>query len=124
MEKKCKKQKQTPISNPNRDFEMRPVTCKEVDSWCYFPEVLPSDFDPRAPYGYVIDIPYIPQDFLLLEGLVSGYIIRAKKHRNHLLLQVVKIYTDTSYGICSFSREIGRRRKRRILHVSRTASSC
>ncbi|MFR2535002.1 MAG: hypothetical protein ACLS95_07260 [Clostridia bacterium] len=120
MGKKCKKKKltQNPISNPKRDFEVRLVD--KSDTWCYFKSYLNSDYDFNAPYGYIVDIPYIPKNTLSLADFIPGIIIRTKKQKGHFLLQVVKLgNSDLSYGICSYMRSISHHRKRRIIHVSR-----
>ncbi|MFR5189919.1 MAG: hypothetical protein ACLTEH_01405 [Clostridia bacterium] len=118
MGKKCKKKKltQNPISNPKRDFEVRLVD--KSDTWCYFKSYLNSDYDFNAPYGYIVDIPYIPKNTLSLADFCR--ITLYEEAKSHFLLQVVKLgNSDLSYGICSYMRSISHHRKRRIIHVSR-----
>ncbi len=81
------------------ESEMRPVT--EKDKWC-----LRRDFPPNVPiphpkWGYVLTIPFIPNQLqTCLEG-VDGYIIRSKLHCRKLLLQVIPKRYAPAYGITS-----------------------
>jgi hypothetical protein len=84
------------------DCEIRPVTKK--DKWCQ--RKLPKGKDPigDAPWGYIVTIPYLPNQNMFLDN-VDGYIIRSKKHCGNLLLQVIKKDYAPQYGLKSFTRQ-------------------
>ncbi len=52
----------------------------------------------EAPWGYVVTVPFCPNQRKILED-VNGYIIRTKKKCGNLLLQVVVGHWAPSYGI-------------------------
>lgn len=97
MAKRNKKQQQS-----NRysllECEIRPVT--KSDKWCQ--RKMPKGQIPvgDAPWGYVVTIPYCPNQNTLLDN-VEGYIVRTKKHCGALLLQVVKKDFAPEYGVKS-----------------------
>ena len=75
------------------DCERRPVN--ENDKWCYQSDIFP--------WGEVVTIPFVPAQNMVLKD-VGGHIIRSKKHRGNLLLQVVKTDLAPKYGVKSFRR--------------------
>lgn len=100
MAKRNKKQQQS-----NRysllDCEIRPVT--KSDKWCQ--RKMPKGQIPvgDAPWGYVVTIPYCPNQNTFLDN-VDGYIVRTKKHCGNLLLQVIKKGYAPEYGVKSTAR--------------------
>ena len=64
------------------DCEIRPVT--KFDKWCQ--RKMPKGQIPvgDAPWGYVVTIPYCPNENTFLDN-VDGYIVRTKKHCGNLL---------------------------------------
>lgn len=84
------------------DCEMRPVT--KSDKWCK--RKMPKGQIPKgeAPWGYVVTIPYTPNQNTMLEN-VDGHIIRSKKHCGKLLLQIIKKDYAPQYGVASFIRK-------------------
>lgn len=79
--------------------EKRPVTKK--DTWCerkgMLNGIVPSGV---APWGYVVTIPYCPNQNTYLEE-VDGIIVRTKRHCGKLLLQVVEKDNSPKYGVKS-----------------------
>jgi len=59
-----------------------------------------------APHGYVVTIPFIPNQNTIFDG-VGGRIVRSKKRCGKLLLQIIPkeyySYKD-EYGVGSFTR--------------------
>lgn len=100
MAKRNKKQQQS-----NRysllDCEIRPVT--KSDKWCQ--RKMPKGQIPvgNAPWGYVVTIPYCPNQNTFLDN-VEGYIVRTKKHCGNLLLQVIKKDYAPEYGVKSSAK--------------------
>ncbi len=101
-------------------FETRPV--EKTDKWCRKPLDANGQIPfGEAPWGYVVTIPYVPNQNMLL-GKIDGYIVRCKKHCGSLLLQVVPKSYAPKYGVASFTRLEKRSRKRknkrcRILNI-------
>lgn len=101
MAKQNKKQQQS-----NRysllECEIRPVT--KADKWCQ--RKMPKGQVPvgDAPFGYVVTIPYCPNQNTFLDN-IDGHIVRSKKHCGNLLLQVIKKDFAPKYGVKSFSRQ-------------------
>ena len=102
-----------------KEREVRPVT--ESNTWCLFKK--PRDgivLNPKAPYGYVVTIPYIPNQLKKI-GNVNGYIVRTKKHCGSFLMQVISRETAREYGIQSYSIPMPSRRNKkkhsRIMHM-------
>lgn len=84
------------------DFEMRPV--QKNDKWCY-KKLNNGEIPPgKAPWGYVVTIPFIPNKNTFLEYDESFIIIRCKKHCGNFLLQVIFKDESPRYGVKSFSR--------------------
>lgn len=87
-----------------QDCQMRPVT--KSDKWCR--KWLNKGQIPigDAPWGYIVTIPYIPNQNTLLENMEEYYIVRCKKHCGNLFLQIVKRkrLEKREYGIKSFAR--------------------
>lgn len=98
MAKRNKKQQQQSNRFSLLDCEIRPVT--RSDKWCQ--RKMPKGQIPGgdAPWGYVIIIPYCPNQNTFLDN-VDGYIIRSKKHCGNLLLQVIKKSSAPEYGVKS-----------------------
>lgn len=100
MAKRNKKQQQS-----NRysllDCEIRPVT--KSDKWCQQKMPKGQIPDGDAPWGYVVTIPYCPNENTFLDN-VDGYIVRTKKHCGNLLLQVIKKGYAPKYGVKSTAR--------------------
>lgn len=84
------------------ECEIRPVT--KADKWCK--RKMPKGQVPtgNVPFGYVVTIPYCPNQNTFLDN-VDGYIVRSKKHCGNLLLQVIKKDFAPKYGVKSFSRQ-------------------
>lgn len=110
MARRSKKQQQS-----NRfsllDCDVRPVT--KADKWCR--HRMPEGDVGNAPFGYVVTIPYCPNKNTVLDN-VDGYIVRTKKYKGNLLLQVIKKDFAPEYGVKSTSR---RRKKQneRIMSI-------
>lgn len=93
-------------------LEKRPVT--NHDDWCHIPihrrgkPVFPSD------WGYVVIIPNLPKENVLLEGFEDFCIVRCKKDGNRFLLQVVRSRYPMSrkYGIGSYPIPVPRDSKK------------
>lgn len=84
------------------DYDIRPVT--KSDKWCerkVYKGQIPKG---EAPWGYIVTIPYMPNQNTMLEN-VDGYIIRSKKHCGKLLLQIIKKDYAPQYGVKSFARQ-------------------
>ena len=83
------------------DCEVRPVT--KSDKWCQ--RKMPEGQIPAgdAPWGYVVTIPYYPNQNTFLDN-VEGYIVRTKKRCGKLLLQVIKKDYAPEYGVKSTAR--------------------
>jgi len=88
-----------------KECERRPV--ERTDKWCKIMSMSNDHMsDTPAPYGYVVTIPFIPNQNTILKD-VGGIIVRSKKRCGNFLLQVVpKIssWAHPSYGIVSFTR--------------------
>lgn len=84
-----------------QDCEIRPV--RKTDKWCQ--RKMPRGQEPigDVPWGYVVTIPYLPNQDVLLKA-VDGYIVRSKKHCGNLLLQVIPKTYAPEYGVKSFTR--------------------
>ena len=105
------------------DCEIRPV--QKTDKWCQR-KLLKGQFPVGdAPWGYIVTIPYLPNQNIFLDN-IDGYIIRSKKHCGNLLLQVVKKDYAPKYGVKSFARQepnVSKRKRRnkkkfyRILNI-------
>ena len=105
------------------DCEIRPV--KKTDKWCQRKLAKGQIPAGDAPWGYVVTIPYVPNQNMFLDD-IDGYIIRSKKHCGKLLLQVVKKDYAPKYGVKSFARQepnVSKRKRRnkkklyRILNI-------
>ena len=85
------------------ESEIRPVT--ESDIWCR--RKMPKGRIPAGddPWGYVITIPYCPNQNTFLD-YVDGYIIiRTKKDGDNFLLQVIEKKSAPNYGIKAYGIE-------------------
>ncbi len=98
MPKRNKKKQQQSNRYSLLDCEIRPVT--KSDKWCQ--RKMPKGQIPvgDAPWGYVVTIPYCPNQNTFLDN-VDGYIVRTKKHCDNLLLQVIKKSSAPEYGVKS-----------------------
>lgn len=83
------------------DCEIRPV--QKTDKWCQRKLLKGQIPIGDAPWGYIVTIPYLPNQNIFLDN-ADGYIVRSKKHCGNLLLQVVKKDDAPKYGVKSFSR--------------------
>lgn len=102
MSKRNKKQQQQSNRCSMNTFEVRPVT--KSDKWCQIKIPRNGELIGDAPFGYIVTIPYLPNQKTFLEN-VDGYIVRTKKHCGMLLLQVImKKGWTPAYGINSFTR--------------------
>ena len=128
MSKRKKKQLQS-VRSSLLDYEIRPVT--KSDKWCQRKLGLGKEPVGDAPFGYIITIPYLPSENMILDK-VDGYIVRTKKHCGNLLLQVVKKASEPQYGVKSFAsndpNHSSRKRKNkkkfyRILHIRNFSKS-
>lgn len=127
MSKRCKKQKHQKSNQCSlQSLEIRPVT--KTDEWCWikipYNGVIPQS---KAPFGYIVTIPYLPNQNIFLED-VDGYIVRSKKHCGQLLLQVILKLEAPQYGVSSYSEpgaRKGRNKKRfyRILNIRNLSKS-
>lgn len=96
------------------DCEIRPVTKK--DKWCIKRVPRGGILEGEAPFGYIITIPYLPKDNTFLKD-INGYIVRSRKFRRTLLLQVIiKKEEIPEYGIKSFARNEPNAKEKRKLH--------
>lgn len=84
------------------ECEIRPV--KKTDKWCQRKKVKGEEPVGDAPWGYIVTIPYCPNQNTFLDN-VDGYIVRSKKHCGNLLLQIVKKEYAPKYGVKSFARQ-------------------
>lgn len=92
-------------------YDRRLVTNK--DRWCRL-----IGKDPVAPFGYIVSIPF-PKHSTELRGL-SGHIIRTKKSRGMLLMQVVKTHrTDLVYCIKNVYMDIPTRASGKMRKIVR-----
>ena len=105
------------------DCEIRPV--QKTDKWCKRKLLKGQIPVGDAPWGYIVTVPYLPNQNIFLDN-VDGYIIRSKKHCGNLLLQVVKEDYAPKYGVKSFARQepnVSKRKRRnkkklyRILNI-------
>ena len=100
------KRKKTGSLQPNKysflECEPRPV--EKQEKWCQ--RKMKNGEIPvgKAPWGYIMTIPFIPGQNTLLES-VDGVIVRSKIHCGMLLVQVVKKDNAPEYGVKSFSRQ-------------------
>lgn len=100
------KRKKTGFLQPNKysfpKCERRPV--EKRDKWCK--RKMKNGKIPvgKAPWGYIMTIPFIPGKNTLLES-VDGVIVRSKIHCGMLLVQVVDKENAPEYGVKSFSRQ-------------------
>ena len=102
MSKRSKKQQQQSNRYSTTDCEIRPVT--KNDKWCQRRVPRNGELVGDAPFGYIVTIPYLPNQNTFLEG-IDGRIVRSKKHCGKLLLQVIMKNDDNpQYGIGSFTR--------------------
>ena len=104
------------------EYKWRPVTSK--DEWCK--RKSRGQVFGDAPWGYVVTIPYIPNENKEL-GSFGGYIVRCKKREGKLLLQVVKKGRGPKYWIRSFttkkeanvSPKASKTKQYRIINITR-----
>lgn len=100
MAKRNKKQQQS-----NRysllECEVRPVT--KSDKWCDIKIPKGKEIIGDAPFGYIVTIPYCPNQNTFLDN-IDGYIVRSKKHCGNLLLQVIKKDSAPQYGVKSSAK--------------------
>ena len=123
MAKRTGKNEQQSTKYSLQDCERRPVT--KSDKWCRIKSRLRVDMENHpAPHGYVVTIPFIPNQNTMFDG-VGGRIIRSKKRFGNLLLQVIPkeyySYKD-EYGLGSFTRHEPkvskkRRRKKKLYRI-------
>ncbi|MDE5830459.1 MAG: hypothetical protein K2H53_01940, partial [Clostridia bacterium] len=100
---KQKKKRQQSNRYSLLECEIRTVTKSKSDSWCK--RKMPKGLIPAgdAPWGYVITIPYCPNQNIFLDD-VDGYIVRTKMHCGNLLLQVIKKDSAPEYGVKSAAK--------------------
>lgn len=126
MSKRNKKQQQSSRYSL-LECKIRPVT--NADRWCQ--RKMPRGLVPvgDAPFGYVVTIPYCPNQNTILDD-IDGYIIRSKKHCGNLLLQVIKKDFAPEYGVKSFTRnephasKKKRRNKKKLYRVLNIRNLC
>lgn len=99
MSKQSKKQQQQ--SRRYSFVECRPVT--ESDKWCERRVPRNGELVGKAPFGYIVTIPFLPNQNTFLQD-IDGRIIRSKKHCGKLLLQVIIKDDYPQYGIGTFTR--------------------
>lgn len=119
MSKKNKSQQRKSNSPSVTEPTIRPVT--EADKWCLIRKPFNGKvINSTAPYGYVMTIPYIPNQFENL-GNVDGFVIRTKKHCGCFLLQIIPKETAREYGINSYAiptpSQRNKKRHSRIVHM-------
>lgn len=85
--------------------EVREVTHK--DRWCRFPKKPKTEI---CPYGYIL-VTSRPGASIDL-GKIDGVIVRSKKIKNKLLLQVFPNQKQTFYGVDCKSAEFGQKNKK------------
>ena len=117
----------TVISN---GWKMRPVEAS--DKWCerkgLYNGRIPEGKDP---WGYILTIPYIPNQNMYLEEYDGYFVVRTKKRGKNMLLQIVpgKGNVVPRYGVKSFTRadriakrkghKISKTKYGRIVHMRR-----
>ena len=80
--------------------DVRSVTLK--DKWCYKPKFQNGKPLKEEDWGYIVNLPFYPQEDLLLEGFEDYSIVRSKKDKSSgkILLQIVEqTYYFKNYAI-------------------------
>lgn len=119
MAKKNKSQQRQSNKPSVTEPQLRPAT--EKDKWCLIKKPFNGAVcNTKAPYGYVMTIPYIPSQLQDL-GNVDGFVVRTKKHCGCFLLQIIpketaREYCINSYAIPKPSRR-NKKRHSRIVHM-------
>ncbi len=112
----------------SKNWEIRPVVAE--DKWCAKKLRKGKIPEGKAPWGYIISIPTIPDHSIDVEvEQYKGYfVVRTKKRKGNLLLQIVpgRWKNAPKYGLTSWSREEPNTKRKgkyyRIINVRRYAS--